>query len=112
MEPSAECPTCKLTIQGAWNFCPNCGQTLREKPLSTSILRQLVIYLISFFLPPFGLGWAFKYLRQKETSAKIIGVISILLTIISVALLIASFKMMADYYSKMLNGLGTGTYPF
>ena len=112
MEENTSCKICKQPIQISWNFCPNCGNTLRVRPLSTSIGKQLLIYAVSFFLPPFGLGYAFKYLKQDDTKAKIVGVISILLTILSVVGMIIAFKNFMDQYSKILNNLGTGNYPY
>jgi len=106
------CSVCNQSIQVIWNFCPNCGNTLRAKPLSTSLMRQLVIYAISFFLPPFGLGYAFKYLKQKDNKVRIVGVIAIILTVISLASIVITFKVFMDYYSKLLNSIGTGHYPY
>src|SRR3990172_6750980 len=83
IEASTACNVCKQPIQVNWNFCPNCGNTLRIKPLPTSVLKQLLIYAVSFFLPPFGLGYAFKYLRQNDRKTRIIGMVSIILTILS-----------------------------
>lgn len=110
MEVSTACTVCKQPIQVNWNFCPNCGNTLRVKPLSTSLMRQLVIYSVSFFLPPFGLGYAFKYIRQEDRKTRIIGVISIVLTILSIVMMVIAFKAFMDYYSKILNSIGTGNY--
>lgn len=112
MEENTACKVCRQPIQISWNFCPNCGNTLRERPLSTSFGKQLLIYSISFFLPPFGLGYAFKYLKQDNPRSKIVGVIAILLTILSIAGIIIAFKSFMDYYSKILNSIGTGRYPY
>src|SRR3990167_3219940 len=112
MEVNNSCPVCKQTIEVSWNFCPNCGNTLRVKPLSTSITRQIGIYALSFFLPPFGLTYAFKYVKQNDTKTRIIGIISIIITVLSIALLLLTFKMFMDYYSKILNSINTGSYPF
>ena len=111
MENNLTCTVCKQLIQIEWNFCPNCGNVLRVKPLSTSFWKQLVIYSVSFFLPPFGLGFGVKYLREKNRKSRIIGLVSLLLTFLSIMTLIFSFKMFMDYYSKILNNLGVGLYP-
>ncbi len=103
------CPVCQQPIVSAWNFCPNCGHSLREQPLSLSIWKQLGIYLLSFFLPPFGLTPAFKYLKQKDPKAKLVGLIAIILTAASIIVLILSYKAFMDYYAKILNSL---THPY
>src|SRR3990167_9222833 len=112
MEVGTACTVCKQPIQVNWNFCPNCGNILRVKPLSTSPLRQLVIYAVSFFLPPFGLGYAFKYLGQNDRKSRIVAIISIILTILSIVMIVITFKAFMDYYSKILKSIGTGNYPY
>ena len=68
--------------------CPNCGKKIKEPPVLTSIGKQISIYLISFLLPPFGLAPGIRYLMQPDQKAKIIGIVAILLTIVSIGLTI------------------------
>jgi len=77
------CPSCKFEVFENSYFCPNCGKKLKEPPLSTSIGKQIGIYLISIFLPPFGLYPGIKYLLQKDQKRKLIGSIAVVLTVIS-----------------------------
>jgi TRAP-type C4-dicarboxylate transport system permease small subunit len=75
----------------------------------TSVSRQLIIYLISFFLAPFGLWFAWKYLKQDDRKSKKIGVAAIALTIISVALAIWTMAGLFSSVSQLLksfSGLG------
>lgn len=78
------CPSCHIPVTEEEYFCPNCGKKLKDKPVSTSVAKQILVYLVSFFLPPFGLPWAFKYLKQPDQKSKIIGYITIGLTILSI----------------------------
>jgi hypothetical protein len=107
------CRYCKAGISSEDYFCPNCGKQLKVKPSSTGFWNQAGIYLLSFLLPPFGLWPGIKYLRQPDKKAKMVGLVAILLTVISIAL---SFWIVAAYmdsYSKLLNGLPNGVYkPF
>jgi len=82
------CPYCHFPLIDTGSFCPNCGKVLEKKPLSITFLKQIIIYLVSFCLPPLGLAWGFKYLREDNEQAKKIGLIAILLTIISLVLTI------------------------
>lgn len=84
METSLTCPFCGTITDLNVNFCPNCGKTLKEKPISTTTLTQIGIYLLSFFLPPLGLWPAFRYLRQADRKAKQIGGAAVVITILSV----------------------------
>jgi hypothetical protein len=76
---------------------------------STSVGKQMVIYLVSFLLPPLGLGWGFKYVRHHDESVKRIGKIAIILTIVSIILTLWISKSFMDSYSKTLNSIGGGT---
>jgi hypothetical protein len=80
------CPYCSYPIIEAFYFCPNCGKSLKPQPIS--VFKQIGIYLISILLPPLGLWPGIKYLRQKNKKAKIIGLIAIILTLVSVGLTI------------------------
>lgn len=84
MDVNSNCPQCHLQVLQIFYFCPNCGKNLRPKPLSISLGKQIGIYLLSFFLPPLGLLPGFKYLFQEEAKAKLVGVIALILTIISI----------------------------
>lgn len=77
------CPFCHVVTFPNNYFCPNCGKKLREKPFSTSVLSQIGIYLLSVLLPPLGLWPAFRYLRQKDEKAKIVGLVALVLTVLS-----------------------------
>ena len=89
-------------------FCFKCGKKLKEPPVSTSIGKQILIYSVSFLLPPFGLGWAFSYMKQGDTKAKIIGAIALALTIISLVGTIWITLGIFDTYSRILNNVSSG----
>lgn len=108
MNETLACPSCEAEIQPSWYFCPNCGKQLKEAPIVISIPKQILIYFVSFFFSPLGLGWGLKYIRYKDRRVKIVGIISIVLTIIAIILMIGVFKYFMDQYSTMLNGLTTG----
>lgn len=78
-------------------------------PPVTSVSRQMVIYLISFFLAPLGLCFAWKYLKQDDRKSKNIGVAAIALTIVSVALAVWTVAGLFNSVSQVLkpfSGLG------
>jgi hypothetical protein len=102
---SSLCPICQYKTQSDWYFCPNCGKELKEKPPVISVFKQIIIYLVSFFLTPLGLGWGLKYIRYKDRKTKIIGMISIILTIVSIILMFGAAKNFIDQYAKTLNNI-------
>ena len=88
MEGNTLCPTCHQPIQLAYYFCPNCGKNLRPRPLSISFLSQIILYIKTLLLPPLGIIWGFRYLRQSGIASKIVGLITIAITIIEIIFLV------------------------
>ncbi len=77
------CSSCHkiIPLQDA-KFCPYCGKALT---ISTSAEKQIVVYLVSLLVPPFGFWYVWKYLRQGDRKSKIIGIVAAVLTIIAIA---------------------------
>jgi len=75
---------------------------------SITVGKQIIIYLVSFFLPPFGLGWGFKYIRFHDEKVKKVGLIAIILTIVSIILTIWISKSFMNSYSKTINAINGG----
>ncbi len=99
------CPNCSYQLMPEWFFCPNCGKVLKEKPITISLFKQVLIYLVSFFLAPLGMAWGLKYIRSKNVKTKIVGIICILLTVVSVSFMIYAYKNFMDQYMKTLNSI-------
>ena len=78
------CPSCKSVVKADANFCPVCGKQLKDEPIGAPFTKQAIVYFVSFFLPPFGLIYAVKYLKQGDYESRKIGFISIILTAISI----------------------------
>ncbi|PIR44304.1 hypothetical protein COV23_00435 [Candidatus Wolfebacteria bacterium CG10_big_fil_rev_8_21_14_0_10_31_9] len=83
--PEITCSSCHSPISAIDNFCSQCGKKIKEPPFSISVGKQIFVYFISFFLAPFGLAFAFKYLKLPDSKARKIGIIVIILTILSIA---------------------------
>jgi hypothetical protein len=75
---------CHQDVKSSDYFCFNCGKNLKPKPPSTTGMKQLLVYLESIFLPPYGIIIGIRYLRQKENKAKVVGAIAVILTILSI----------------------------
>jgi hypothetical protein len=68
----------------------------------------MIVYRISFFVAPFGLWYAWKYLKQGDNKSEKIGFVAIALTIISVAITvwtIAGLFNSVSQFMRSLNGL-------
>lgn len=107
MEPDIQklCPKCKAEVFEANYFCPNCGQVLRAKPADTGIPKQILIYLVSFFLAPFGLVYVFTYIRQPDKKARIIGIISLVLTALAIVSVFSLAKGFLEFQYGAINSL-------
>ncbi|OGC45594.1 hypothetical protein A2V49_03825 [candidate division WWE3 bacterium RBG_19FT_COMBO_34_6] len=83
MDTQTICRHCKKIVLTTDFFCPNCGKKLKEKPLPTDLVVQILIYIFSIFFAPLGIWPAVRYLKQNDKKSKNIGIIIIILTIIS-----------------------------
>lgn len=96
------CPKCGTEVSEADIFCPHCGFELKPHAMETSAVKQALIYFISFFLAPFGLGYAFKYLKQPDEKSKIIGIVSLVLTALAIVVaVIVTQQFLAQSYGQL-----------
>lgn len=81
-------------MRSEYYFCYNCGKNLHPVPLSTTVARQMGLYVGSILLAPMGLIWGMRYLRETSSKAKIIGVVCMTLTVIT---LVIMTKLASDF---------------
>lgn len=103
------CPFCYSQIIATAVFCPSCGKKVRETPISTGIAAQLLIYFLSLFLPPFGLGSTLRYLRNPDPKAHMIGIISLIMTISAIFIAIYMFTSLVSSLTGSLSTGGAGS---
>ena len=108
-EPAPTCPACKAPLQPGVYFCPNCGHKIKDPPPSTNLSHQIGIYLLSIFLPPFGLVPGVRYILQKDQKTRIIGLVAIVLTFLSLGITIwlsvGVFNTLNQQLNSQMNGL-------
>lgn len=102
-EQTEICKYCKTTISMGVYYCPNCGKKLRDKPPSTGVGAQVGLYLLSILLPPFGIIPAIRYLRQKETKSKVVGMVALILTVFSIVATLYYAIIFVNEYNRILN---------
>lgn len=103
MEPI--CRRCGQPVQESFYFCPNCGKKIKEPPPSTSLSAQSVVYLVSLFLPPLGLIYAYKYSRHGGTKEKYIAVAAVVLTCLVIYLQYTFLSKVWENVSQTLEAL-------
>ena len=79
------CPVCHVQVRPTDYFCFNCGKSLKEKLKSISLSSQIGLYLGSLVLPPMGIIWGLRYLKQPDQKRRWVGIVAIVLTLISLA---------------------------
>lgn len=99
------CSKCKAPVQPEFYFCPQCGKSLKPKPISTSLANQIVAYAVSLLLPPLGLYYTYKYFKLHTNSGKIIAWITIILTVLSLIWSLILFKDILDAYRQSMSQL-------
>ena len=97
------CVSCQFPVLSSFNFCPNCGKKFKEPPIKLTITKKIGIYALSLLLPPLGLWPAIRYLRQPDRNTKVVGIIAIILTIISIAASVWLSINLISTISKNLN---------
>jgi len=100
-----KCKECGHEISDEALVCPNCGKPQRDKAPAVSLSRQMTVYAVSLFLPPFGLWYAWKYLRQKDQKSKKIGYAAIILTIMSIIVTIWLIEKTVSSINQSLNSV-------
>ncbi len=103
MEESPICPSCHTEVRTNDYYCFNCGENLKPSPPSISASAQLKLYLKSAILPPFGLYWSIKYLKQPESKSKLVGVIAIVITLAIFIYLIVFTRNLVETVNEEVN---------
>lgn len=45
-------------------------------------MDQALLYIGSIFLPPMGIVWGWKYLKQSDQKSRIVGMVAIAITVV------------------------------
>ncbi len=99
------CQACGAVNPFGAVFCMQCGKPFRETTLSTAVSKQIMMYVVSALVPPFGLGWGIKYARQQDSYAKRIGIAIIVITILSLIVNVWIIAKLYSDYFKLLNSI-------
>ena len=87
------CQSCHIQVRPTDYFCFNCGKSIHPKPLSISVATQLTYYVGSIILPPMGFIWGYKYLKETDPKAKMVGLVCYIITIV---VLVLAVKVTVD----------------
>lgn len=101
------CPNCKLPLLTDFYFCPNCGKQVREKPITISTRRQIVLYLLSMFFPPVALPFAIRYIKQQNKHTRIIGFVVFFLAIGSMGASLYAYAVFIQQFYALYTQLGS-----
>jgi hypothetical protein len=97
------CSVCHTQVRATDYFCFNCGANLKPKPKSVDALAQVYLYLGSFFLPPMGYIWGARYLKESDQKAKVVGIIAMVITTVSLVLTIVAVKQLSDMINSQVS---------
>ena len=76
-------------------------ESVIASPLSPT--KKIMVYLESIFLPPLGLILGIKYLRCLHRSDRVIGLVAIVLTIISILVTVKLTQSLFSRFNEELN---------
>lgn len=100
---SNSCAYCSATLPEGANFCPKCGKETAIKKMS--LFSIALALAVSLFLAPFGLVFAARYLKRPERNAKVIGILCVVFTAVSIILTLVVAKNFINTYYGSLNSL-------
>jgi hypothetical protein len=97
------CPFCSAQIGTQAFFCPVCGKKIKDKPLAVDLKTKVLLYGVSILLPPLGLGWTIRYVRSADSEAKKMGIISLVLTVVSLLAAVGVTMVYVQSLTKQIN---------
>jgi len=100
MDEISLCPGCHVAVRPTDYFCFNCGKNLHAAPPGTAPADQIKLYLGSVFLAPMGIFWGLRYLREESQKSKIVGIIAMTLSVVTLILV-------TRYTVNLVNTLNT-----
>jgi hypothetical protein len=103
MDETFFCPKCQQLVKNTDNFCYNCGKNFHPLPPPTSAADQLFLYLKTILLPPLGLFWGLRYLRQSDNKSKVIGLIVIVVTVVETIWLVQATISSVNTINEQIN---------
>ena len=101
--PELTCKFCHAPISQDVFFCPTCGKKLKEPPFKFTWAKFIGNMTLTILLPPLGIYPGIKHLRQPDQTAKILGSVYIIVTIIVCVVMVKVFVDFIDNTNKMLN---------
>ena|SRR5260221_5495030 len=101
--PTLVCPNCGNILVPGDLFCPKCGAKIVNQPQSVGIGKQIYVYFVALFLPPFGLIWTWKYLKASSPQIKRVGIIALILTIVGILLTLWTIGGLVQGMQSQLN---------
>ena len=97
------CKHCSLPVTNEDYFCPHCGKKLNDKPVSTGAWSIVWLFVLSVLLPPLGIGLTMRYIKADEESTRMIGWISLIVTVVSLIVAIWIAKLALDGINQQIN---------
>jgi hypothetical protein len=102
MDEILTCPMCHTAVRPTDYFCFNCGKNLHPVPPSTTIEKQVMLYVGSLLLPPMGIFWGWPYIRAADTKSKTVGYITVAITVVAIILYTGwTIQFMNSFTSQM-----------
>lgn len=86
--PTLVCPNCGNILIPGDAFCPKCGTKIENTLQRVGIGKQIYVYFVSLFLPPFGLIWTWKYLKASSPQIRYVGIAAAVFTVVGIGITI------------------------
>jgi len=98
----ATCPVCHVAVRPTDYFCYNCGRNLHPALPSLTMATLIPLFLGTIFLPPMGIIWGFRYVKQEGMQYKTVGFAMMVITVIILIVAVrATFTIVNTATSQM-----------
>ena len=99
------CPSCRCAAKTGAFFCERCGAALEKNSPSCSVGAQIKVYAVSALLPPFGLIYVRRYLKQPDRASRKIGWIALILTVVMTVATVWATVAAINFVNQSLNAM-------
>ena len=97
------CKYCSKPVGENDIFCLSCGKRLKPQPASLSILSLIWLLTLSTLLPPLGIGLTIRYIKDQNPKARIIGWVSVFLTLTMITITYFVAKSYFESLNEQVN---------
>ena len=97
------CPVCHVAVRPTDYYCYNCGRNLHPAPPSLTTATLIPLLLRTVFLPPMGIIWGFRYVKQEGSQYKTVGYAMMIITVVVLIVAVRATMSIVNTATTQMN---------